>query len=83
MSALILCALAESATFAGGTFESITATHFGAQVADAALSIAAGSFIYLGGHAIHGELRRSGRAPAFVPALTGVAGSSVLKLFVH
>jgi hypothetical protein len=36
----------------------------------------------LGGHAIHGELRRSGPAPAFVPALTGVAGSSMLRLFL-
>jgi hypothetical protein len=40
------------------------------------------SFLYLGGHAIHGELRRSGPAPAFVPALTGVAGSSMLRFFL-
>jgi len=44
--------------------------------------LAGGSFLYLGGHAVHGELRRGG-APTLVPALTGVAGSSVLRLFVH
>jgi hypothetical protein len=36
----------------------------------------------LGGHAIHGELRRSGPAPAFVSALTGHAGSNMLRLFL-
>jgi hypothetical protein len=47
------------------------------------LAIAAGSFLYLGGHAVHGELQRSGAGMAFVPALTGVAGSSMLRFFVR
>jgi hypothetical protein len=45
------------------------------------LAVAGGSFLYLGAHAVHGEWRRSGIGPTFVPALTGVAGPSVLRLF--
>jgi hypothetical protein len=48
----------------------------------ALLALAGGSFLYLGGHAVHGELRRGG-SPTLVPALTGVAGSSVLRLFLR
>ena len=81
-AALGWCALAESATLAGAAVQSILAPHLNSQALHALLAIASGTFLYLGGHAIHGELRRSGPAPAFLPALTGVAGSSVLRLFV-
>jgi zinc transporter ZupT len=81
-TALFWCALAESATLAGAGVESMLAPHLDTATLHALLALAAGSFLYLGGHAIHGELRRSGPAPAFWPALTGVAGSSVLRLFV-
>lgn len=80
--AIFWCAAAESATIAGGTFAIFLAPHFNANAIHAVLAVAGGSFLYLGGHAIHGELRRSGAAPAFVPALTGVAGSSVLRLLI-
>jgi zinc and cadmium transporter len=76
------CILAESATLAGAGLEAVLAPHIGAHGLHALLALAGGSFLYLGGHAIHGESRRSGPAPAFVSALTGVAGSSVLRLFV-
>ncbi len=82
-AAFAWCALAQSATLVGA----VLATLFAPQMSEAALhillAIAAGSFLYLGGHAIHGELQRSGRTRAVVPALTGVAGSSVLRLFVR
>jgi len=81
--ALVWCAAAQVATLAGAGLESALAPYFGAQGLHILLAIAGGSFLYLGGHAIHGELRRSGPRPAFVPALTGVAGSSVLRLFVR
>lgn len=81
-TALLWCALAQSATLAGAAFESNLAPHMNSRSLAALLAVAAGTFLYLGGHAIHGELRRSGAAPAFWPALTGVAGSSVLRLFV-
>jgi zinc transporter ZupT len=81
-AALGWCALAESATLAGAGLQQMLAPHLDPATLYVVLAIAAGSFLYLGGHAIHGELRRSGAAPAFWPALTGVAGSSVLRLFV-
>jgi zinc transporter ZupT len=82
-SALAWCGLAEGATLLGASLESVLAPHLGAQALHALLAIAGGSFLYLGGHAIHGEFRRSGPTPAFWPALTGVAGSSVLRLFIR
>ena len=43
------------------------------------LGITGGWLFYLGFHAVHEEWRRRGAAPAFVPALTGVAGAAVLQ----
>lgn len=83
ISALTWCAAAESATLAGAALETVLAPYFGPFGLHALLALAGGSFLYLAGHAVHGELRRSGAAPALVPALTGVAGSSVLRLFVR
>lgn len=80
-AAIAWCAAAESATLAGAGLESWLAPYMGPQGLHALLALAGGSFLYLGGHAVHGESRRSGPAPAFVSALTGVAGSSVLRLF--
>jgi zinc transporter ZupT len=82
-AALAWCVAAQSATLVGAALEPLGASYFGPQGQHALLALAGGSFLYLGGHAVHGELRRSGAAPAFVPAITGVAGSSVLRLFVH
>lgn len=82
VTAILWCAAAESMTLAGGAFESALAPHLNPRTLYVVLAIAGGSFLYLGAHAVHGELRRSGPAPAFLPALTGVAGSSVLRLFV-
>lgn len=82
-SALLWCTAAQAATLVGAGLESVLAPYFGVLGLHALLALAAGSFIYLGGHAVHGELRRSGAAPAFVPAITGVAGSTVLRLFLR
>ena len=81
-SALAWCALAQTATIVGAILESVLAPHMSAQGLHALLALAGGSFLYLGGHAVHGELRRSGNL-TLVPALTGVAGSSVLRLFLR
>jgi len=80
--AIFWCAAAESMTLVGGGVENALAPHLNPRSLYALLAIAGGSFLYLGAHAIHGELRRSGPAPTFLPALTGVAGSSVLRFFV-
>jgi zinc and cadmium transporter len=77
------CALAQSATLAGAALEGILAPYLGAHSIYALLALAGGSFLYLGCHAVHGEYRRSGAAPVFWPALTGVAGSSLMRLFVR
>lgn len=79
VAAFAWCALAESATLVGAGLEGwFSPNPYSIHLL---LALAGGGFLYLGGHAVHGELRRSGRA--FVPALTGVAGSSVLRLFVR
>lgn len=82
-AALTWCVTAQAATLLGAGLELAFAPYLGITVLHALLALAGGSFLYLGGHAVHGELRRSGAGPAFVPALTGVAGSSVLRLFVR
>ena len=83
LAALGWCVTAQAATLAGAGLEVLFAPYLGISGLHALLAVAGGSFLYLGGHAIHGELRRSGATPAFVPALTGIAGSSVLRLFVR
>jgi len=77
-SALALCAAAELATTLGALFESAITARSGTAWLTYALALAAGSFLYLGFHAVHGEWRRRG-APAFMPALTGAAGAAILQ----
>jgi zinc transporter ZupT len=82
-AALSWCVAAQAATLLGAGLDLAFAPYLGTTAVHAMLALAGGSFLYLGGHAVHGELRRSGAGRAFVPALTGVAGSSVLRLFVR
>lgn len=82
-TALGWCVAAQLATLAGAALESVLAPYLGTPALYALLALAGGSFLYLGAHAVHGEIRRSGPHPAFWPAITGVAGSSVLRLFVR
>lgn len=81
--ALFWSVVAQLATLFGAALESMFAPYLGPAALHAILALVGGSFLYLGYHAIHGELRRSGFSPALVPALTGVAGSSVLRLFIR
>ncbi len=80
-AALGWCLLAESATLAGAALELGLAPYLGPHVLNALLAIAGGSFLYLGGHAVHGEFRRQGVVPGFLPALAGIASPSVFRLF--
>ena len=80
-AALGWCVLAEGATLAGAALEIALAPYLSPYALHVLLAVAGGSFLYLGAHAVHGEWRRSGIGPTFVPALTGVAGPSVLRLF--
>ena len=79
-SALWTSILAEAATVAGAAMAMLLAQSLGTKWTHAFLALAAGSFLYLGYHAVHSEYQRGGAAPAFMPALTGVAGSSVIRL---
>jgi zinc transporter ZupT len=81
--AFLWCTLAQLATLVGAAAEGALAPYLGTQALHAVLALAGGSFLYLGWHAVHGEFRRSGASPALVPALTGVAGSSVLRLLLR
>jgi len=71
----------ESATVIGAALELVLAPYLGPQILHALLAIAGGTFLYLGGHAVHGEFRRRGIAPGLVPALAGIASPSVFRLF--
>jgi zinc transporter ZupT len=82
-AAMLWCALAQSAALLGAGAEAFVAPLLGARAMHALLALAGGSFLYLGWHAVHSEFRRSGASPALVPALTGVAGSSVLRLLLR
>jgi zinc transporter ZupT len=42
------------------------------------LALVGGSFLFLGFHAVHSDVRRRGPAPALVPALTGAVGAAAL-----
>lgn len=79
-TALAGCALAEGCTIAGAVLQLFLAPYLSPAWIHALLAIAGGSFLYLGYHAVHSEYKRRGMVPAFVPALTGVAGSSVIRL---
>jgi zinc transporter ZupT len=81
-AALGLCALAQMGTLVGGGIEWVFAAQLNERNLHALLAIAGGSFLYLGGHAVHGEVRRSGAGQTMWPAVTGVAGSGVLRFFV-
>lgn len=79
--ALLMSGAVEALTIAGAALETSLAARLGSAWAHGLLALAAGSFVYLGYHAVHSEYKRRGAAPAFVRALTGVAGSSVIRLF--
>lgn len=80
-AALGWCALAEAATVLGAASEMVLAPYLGPGTLHALLAVAGGTFLYLGGHAVHGEFRRRGLSTALYPALAGIASPSVFRLF--
>lgn len=77
--ALLWCVLAEGCTLLGGVSGALMAPHLGTTWIVYPLGITAGWVFYLGFHAVHEEWKRRGPAPAFVSALTGVAGAAVIQ----
>jgi len=78
-SALGWCVLSEGVTLVGGVAGMALAPILGEAWIAYPLGIAGGTFFYLGFHAVHGEWKRRGAIPAFVPALTGAAGAAALQ----
>ena len=77
--ALAWCALAEGTTLAGGALGLALAPRLGTAWITYPLGVTAGWLFYLGYHAVHEEWRRRGAAPAFVSALTGMAGAAAIQ----
>lgn len=77
--ALFWSVLCESGTLLGGGAGIGLAPILGQAWIAYPLGIAAGTFVYLGFHAVHGEWKRRGAIPAFVPAITGAAGAAALQ----
>jgi hypothetical protein len=78
-TAFAWCVLAEGATLLGGLAGLQLAPLMGQAWLSYPLAIAGGFFFYLGFHAVHGEWKRRGALPAFMPALTGAAGAAALQ----
>ena len=77
--ALAWCILAEGSTLLGGLAGVLMAPRLGTSWILYPLGLTAGWVFYLGFHAVHEEWKRRGPAPAFVSALTGVAGAAVIQ----
>jgi zinc transporter ZupT len=75
-TAVWLCVLSEGTTLVGGGVGLAAAPHLGSRWIMYPLGVTAGWLLYLGYHAIHEECRRGGARPAFVSALTGMAGAA-------
>lgn len=77
--ALAGCVLAEGCTMVGGVIGLALAPRLGAGWILYPLGLTAGWIFYLGFHAMHEEWHRCGATPAFVSALTGLAGAAVIQ----
>ena len=75
-TAFALCALVELSTVVGGA-AGLWLTP--ANWVSYPLAIAGGTFLFLGVHAVHGDWKRRGARPAFIPALAGAAGAALLQ----
>jgi zinc transporter ZupT len=77
--AMLWAAIAEGSTLAGGALGLVIGPRLGTSWITWPLGFAAGWSFYLGYHAVHEEWKRRGAKPAFLSALTGVAGAAALQ----
>jgi zinc transporter ZupT len=75
-TAFALCAVVEFSTVVGGA-AGLWLTP--ANWISYPLAVAGGTFLFLGVHAVHGDWKRRGARPAFIPALAGAAGAALLQ----
>jgi zinc transporter ZupT len=73
------CVVAEGVTLLGGAAGLGLTPVLGQAWISYPLAIAGGFFFYLGFHAVHGEWKRRGALPTFMPAATGAVGAAVLQ----
>ncbi|SRR5579875_571103 len=73
------CLVAEGCTILGGALGLVMTPALGAGWIVYPLGLTAGWIFYLGFHAVHEEWKHGGAAPAFFPALTGLAGAAVIQ----
>jgi zinc transporter ZupT len=78
-AALFWSVLVEATTLLGGILGLAIAPQLGSAWIVYPLAVAAGWLFYLGAHAVHEEWKRRGAVPAFVTALSGVAGAAALQ----
>jgi zinc transporter ZupT len=77
--AMLWAAIAEGSTLVGGTLGLLVGPKLGTWWITWPLGFAAGWIFYLGYHAVHEEWKSRGARPAFLSALTGIAGAAVLQ----
>ncbi len=78
-AAVFWSVLAEAMTLVGGICGLAIAPKLGTAWITDPLALAAGWLFYLGARAVHEEWKRRGPVPAFMTALTGVAGAAALQ----
>jgi zinc transporter ZupT len=77
--AMLWAAVAEGSTLVGGAFGLLIGPKLGTSWITWPLGFAAGWIFYLGYHAVHEEWKSRGAKPAFLSALSGVAGAAALQ----
>jgi zinc transporter ZupT len=77
--AMLWATIAEGATLAGGALGLLIGPNLGTSWITWPLGFAAGWIFYLGYHAVHEEWKSRGARPAFLSALTGIAGAAALQ----
>ena len=78
-AALLLVLAAELPTLAGGVLQAYLQLHGGALWTSLVLSLAGGSFLFLGYHALLAEWKRGGLTAAVLSGLSGAAGAAALQ----
>jgi zinc transporter ZupT len=74
---------AQSPTMAGDLVNRWWGAYLGHYWMGLPLALVGGSFLFLAFHAVHGDVKRRGVAPALAPALTGLAGAALLHQGLH
>ena len=78
-AAMVACVVAQTPMLVGGLVEPIIAPAFTGTGVAVLAGLAAGSFLYLGFHALHSEWKRKRAIPAFLAASAGAGLAALLE----